>query len=187
MPTLTAQTTFQIQESAEVFEETADLILLPENVGSNARRELRYPNISPTLAPIIYDQNPEWWENFDTGPLTGRSILTAEKTLSDVVTARWPGYIKDRPVVERWKGDETKSFMTLNMLRSLWEYVANPPSSGYIEWWPKDRTTKGYYIEIESLTVGGSDGISLNYYACNNGIVMQEVIFTFRIIEEIPA
>jgi hypothetical protein len=90
-------------------------------------------------------------------------------------------------VVEHWKGDDKTSHMTLDMLRQLWEYFANPPASGYIEWWPKDRTTKGYYIEIESLTVGGTEGIAMNLFACQAGIVLQEVVLTFRIIGEIPA
>jgi hypothetical protein len=184
MPDLTAQTTFQIEEPIEAFEETLDLVLLPENAGVNALRELRYP--SNGMLPIIYEQNPEWWDNFDTGPLTGRPMFKAEMTMADVATARWPGYVKDRPVVERWKGDDKTSHMTMTMFRSLWEYFTNPPSSGYIEWWPKDRTTIGYYIEIESLTVGGSGGISLNYFACNAGIVLNEVELTFRIVGEIP-
>ncbi len=185
MPDLTAQTTFQILEPAEAFEETLDLVLLAENAGANVLRELHYPaNVFP---PIIYDQNPEWWENFDTGPLTARPLFKAEMTIADVATARWPGYVKDRPVVERWKGDEKTSHMTLEMLRQLWEYFANPPAAGYIEWWPKDRTTMGYYIEIESLTVGGSEGISMNLFACQCDIVLQEVFLTFRIIGEIPA
>jgi hypothetical protein len=183
MADLTAQTTFQVQEPIEVLTETLDLALLPENAGVNVRRELHYP--LNALPPLIYEQNPEWWDNFDTAPLTARPLFKAELTIADVAMARWPGYVKDRPVVEHWKGDEKTSFMTLTMLRSLWEYFANPPASGYIEWWPKDRTTKGYYIEIESLTVGGSDGLSLNLYACNGNIVLQEVALSFRIISEI--
>ena len=186
MADLTAQTTFEILEPTEVFEETLDLVLLPENTGVNALRELHYP--LNALPPIIYDQNPEWWDNFDTDPLTGRPLFKAEKTIADVITARWPGYVKDRAVVEYWRGDEKTSLMTLTMLRSLWEYFTNPPSTGYIEWWPKDRTTKGYYIEIESLTVGGSDGISLESTTLVvRDIVLKEVVFTFRIIGEIPA
>ena len=184
MAVLTADTTFQIQAPTEIFEETLDLTLLPENAGVNAVRELRYP--PGGLPALIYEQNPDWWDNFDTGPLTARQIFTAEMTISDVAMARWPGYVKDRPVIERWKGDEKTAHMTLDMLRQLWEYFANPPSSGYIEWWPKDRTTRGYYIEIESLTVGGSEGLSLNLFACQGGIVLQEVVLSFRIIGEIP-
>lgn len=185
MADLTSQTTFDILEPTETFEETLDLVLLPENTGVNVRRELHYPD--DVLLPLIYDQNPEWWDNFDTDPLTGPPSFDAEQTIADVITARWPGYVKDRSVKEYWRGDEKTSCMKLSMLRSLWEYLVNPPATGYIEWWPKDRTTKGYYIEIESLTVGGSDGISLNLFACREGYVLKEVVFTFRIIGEIPA
>jgi hypothetical protein len=184
MADLTSETTFQIQQPTEIFEDYADLILLPENAGENAVRELRYP--SDGLPPIIYEQNPGWWDNFDTSPLTGRPTLKAEWTLADVAMARWPGYVKDRPVVEYWKGDEQTSHMKLVMLRQLWEYFSNPPLSGYIEWWPKDRTSRGYYIEIESLTVGGSEGISMSLFACRGGIVLQQVALSFRIVGEIP-
>jgi hypothetical protein len=183
MADLTAQTTFQVGEPQEVLTETLDLTLLPENTGINALRELHYP--LNALPPIIYDQNPEWWDNFDTGPLTARPLFKAEMTLADVALARWPGYVKDRPVKEYWRGDDKTSHMTLEMLRQLWEYFANPPASGYIEWWPKDRTPRGYYIEIESVSVGGSDGISLNLFACLNDVVLKEVELSFRIISEI--
>jgi hypothetical protein len=180
---LTAETSFQVLEPAETFEDELDLVLLPNNTGVYAMRELRYPNNA--LPPIMYDQNPEWWDNFDTEPLTARPLFKAELTLADVVMARWKGYVKDRPVREFWRGDEKTSYMSTEMLRALWEYFTNPPIVGNIEWWPRDRTTKGYYIEIESLSVGGSDGMSLNLYASQYGIVLKEVELSFRIVGEI--
>jgi hypothetical protein len=186
MANISAQTDFTIDDPVQNLVASLDLTLLPENAGAMAMRELHYPG--DTLAPLIYESNPEWWENFDTEPLTARSLFKAELTITDAALARWKGYLKDRPVVEHWVGDEQKSFMTLNMLRRLWEYYANPPdplTQGYITWWPKDRTSKGYNIEIESLAVGGADTIKMNLYATRGGIVLQEVVLTFRIISEV--
>jgi hypothetical protein len=183
MTTLSSQTDFNIDDPVEDLVTSLDLELLPENAGAKVMRELHYPG--DVLAPLIYSNNPEWLENFDTGPLTARPLFKAEMTLKDVSLARWSGYVKDRPVVEHWVGDDTSSIMSLDMLRRLWEYFANPPATGHITWWPKDRTTKGYNIEIESLTVGGTDTIKLNLYATQGDFVLEEVVLTFRIISEV--
>lgn len=181
MGTLTAQTTFTVVDSS-VYTESAELILLPENAGFNALRELHYPsNILPVL---VYQQNPDKYENFDSFPLTARPIMQSDQTLGGNAVARWQGYIGDNPVVERWIGDATKSHMYLYFLRRLWEYYANPPATGKITWYPKDRTTTGYEIEIENLTVDGSQ-ISLDYLAALGDFVMGEVALTFRIVGEV--
>lgn len=182
MADLEAQTTFTITEPPAEYLETLDLVLLPENAGTNARRELRYPE--DILPPLIYEEMPDEFENFDTGPLTARPQLKGEMTLEDTSLARWPGYIKDRPVKEIWKGDANKSRMPAYFFRRLWEYFANPPASGYITWNPKDRMDQAYNIEIESLIVGGQDTVSFDAIALRNGYVMGEVILTFRIIGE---
>jgi len=183
MTDLTSQTTFEILAAAEEFEETADLILLPENAGEEAMRELHYPN--DALPAIIYEELPDKWENFDSVPLTPRPTLKVEATLAGNKLARWPGYLADKSIREIWSGDASKSRMTLGHLRRLLEYYLNPPSSGYITWYPKDRTTTGYQIEIESVTVGGTDAVSLDYYGVYAGYVLGEVIFAFRIVSEV--
>lgn len=70
-------------------------------------------------------------------------------------------------------------------LRRLLEYYLNPPDTGYITWMPKDRTATSYYIEIESLTVGGADAVQFDYCATRQGQVMGEVALTFRIVSEV--
>ncbi|MDD2900828.1 MAG: hypothetical protein PHU44_00165 [Syntrophales bacterium] len=182
MAELTAQTTFTIQEPPEIYQETVDLVLLPENAGSLALRELRYPG--DTLPPLIYGQNPDKWENFDTAPLTARPFLKGEMTLADYSLARWPGYLKDRPVREIWSGSDKESRMEAYFFRRLWEYFANPPVAGFITWNPKDRIDKAYNIEIESLIAGGQDTVTLDYLAIREGLITGEVVFTFRIIGE---
>ena len=182
MAELTSETTFTVQAATEVYEEVADLVLLPENAGVNALRELRYPD--DVLPPLIYEDHPDLTENFDSGPLTARPMLKADMALADTVLTRWSGYVKDRPVKEVWKGGGDKSRMSAYFLRRLWEYFANPPASGYITWTPKDRLDQAYNIEIESLTAGGADTIALDGLPLRQGFIMGEVIFIFRIVGE---
>jgi hypothetical protein len=181
MGIISAQTTFTISASSHYTEEES-LILLPENDGANVLRELHYPN--NVLLPLVYAQNPDKYENFDSYPLTARPIVQSDQTIGGNTIARWLGYIGDSPVIERWQGDETKSHMYLYFLRRLWEYFANPPQTGYITWYPKDRTTAVYNIEIENLTAGGQQ-ITLDYLAARGQFVMGEIAFSFRIIGEV--
>ena len=182
MTEISAQTTFTILDT-QSYSETAELVLFPENDGLNVLRELRYPG--NVLLPLIYNQNPDKYDNFDSYPMTSRPLVQSDQTIGGNSLVRWQGYLGDNPVVERWTGDETKSKMFLYFLRRLWEYFGNPPAGAYIEWYPKDRTTAGYYIEIENLTAGGTQ-LTLDYLAARGQFVMGEVAFTFRIIGEIP-
>ncbi len=182
MTVLTSQTTFTVQNPATEYVETVDLVLLPENAGSNAARELRYPG--DLLPPLIYLEPPDSWENFDTGPLTARPVLKSDQTLEDTLLTRWPGYGKDQAVKEVWKGSETVARMPAYFFRRLWEYFTNPPAEGFITWNPKDRLDHPYNIEIENLTVGGQNVVSFDNIGLRNGYVMGEVTFSFRICGE---
>lgn len=183
MAELTSQTTFTIADAPAVYEETVELAFLPENEGVDAVRELRYPG--NTLPPLIYETNPDVWENFDTGPLTARPIFKGEITIADFSMLVWPGYQKDVPVKEIWKGTDTTSRMSAYMLRRLWEYFSNPPASGYITWSPQDRIDKTYNIVIENLEVAGTNTIQFSAGAVFNGFITGEVTFTFRIVGEV--
>lgn len=179
---LTSETTFTIQETPDILEESVDLILLPENTGTYALRELRYPD--DLLPPLVYEENPDKWTNFDSAPLTARPALKAEMTLKDTALAQWSGYLKDNPVKEFWAGDDKTSRMPANFFRRLWEYFVNRPASGYITWWPNDRTTKGYQIVIESLQAGGDNAVTLHTGAIQEDLVLGEVVLVFRIVGE---
>ena len=187
MTTVTSQTTFTLVDTEEL-SEIAPLILLPENTGMNVLRELHYPG--DLLPKLIYDQNPDKYENFDSHPLTARPIVQTDQTIGGNVTSRWLGFIGDNPVREIWTGNLawSSSNQTSNMftyfLRRLWEYYVNPPLTGYITWWPKDRTVTGFNIEIENLTVDGA-AISLDYLATRGGMTVGDVILTFRIVSEV--
>ena len=181
MAHIEVSTSFSILDS-QVYTEEQKLILLPENNGLNVLRELHYPNSS--LPKLIYQQNPDKYDNFDSYPLTARPMVSTDQTIGGNITSRWTGYIGDRPVKEYWMGSNNRSAMFLYFLRRLWEYYVNPPMVGYITWWPKDRTAEGYNVEIENLTVGGSE-ISLDYIASLGGMTVGEVALTLRIISEV--
>lgn len=189
MAILTSETTFTIQFAEELVEGT-DLVLLPENTGTDALRELHFPKSlgDPLyLAPIVYEDWPDRWENFDTAPISARPINKAEMTLGGNKIAQWKGYLADKPVREIWRGGDDKSRMTPYFLRRLLEYFINSQYLAvgeFITWYPKDRTTQGYNIVIQDLTVGGA-GISLDYYGLKGDMVMQEVVLSFYIVSEV--
>jgi hypothetical protein len=182
MTELTAQTTFNIIAAPEVFMEFEDLYLHPENAGSGALRELRYPG--DVLPPFVCETNPDRWDNFDSVPWTPRPLVSAQKTLSSAQVVRWPGYLPDNPVREIWRGQDTVSRMTAYMLRRLYEYYMNPPLSGYITWHPKDRTETAYLVQIEGLTVGGQDAVTFDFLALRHELIPLEVVLKLRIIRE---
>jgi hypothetical protein len=183
MTTLTSQTTFTILAAAEVFEESQDLYLFPENSGVDALRELHYPG--DKYPPIIYDSIPDKWENFDSAPMTDRPQVKADMTLSSVQVVHWKGYTPDKPIREYWLGSDTTSRVPAYFLRRIYEYFIDPPENDYITWWPKDRTEQGYKIKIESVSIGGQDIITFMSRAILFDILPWEMVFQFRIIEEV--
>jgi len=183
MAELTSETTFTVIAAPEYFEESEDLYLYPENAGTGALRELRCPG--DVLPPLIYESNPDRWENFDSAPMTNRPQVKAELTLASAQIVQWKGYLPDRAVREIWKGSDTRSRMTAYMLRRLYEYFAYPPEEGYITWCPRDRTEQAYHIQIESVQVGGQDLVTFDLVALRGGeLIPFEVVLQFRIIGE---
>lgn len=181
MATISASTTFTIT-AATAYQEQVDLTLLPENAGTNVRRELHYPgNVFP---PLVYVRNPDVWTGFDTEPIKAPTLVT-EKTLGGNKLARWTGYVGDNAVIETWKGDSKVLSMTADFLRRLLEFYLNPPADGYVTWYPKDRTAKGYQIEIESITVNGATAVNLDYIATKADYVIGDVALAFRIVGEV--
>jgi hypothetical protein len=183
MTTLYAETTFAVIAALEYFEESEDLYLYPENAGLLAVRELRYPG--DVLAPFQYESNPDYWENFDSVPMTNRAQVKTEMTISSSQVVQWKGYYPDRSVREIWKGMDTKSRMFAFMMRRFYEYFAYPPPAGFITWHPKDRTEQAYLIQIESIEVGGQDLITFDWVALYQGdMLTADIVFKFRIIDE---
>jgi len=182
MTTLSSQTTFSIADPPTTVVETAELILLPENNGTEAVRELRYPG--NVLAPLQYPDNPDVTENFIDRPLTARPLAKAQMTIEDTHFARWPGYLKDQPVREIWKGSDKVARMSAYFLRRFIEYFFNTPPSGRITWSPKDISDKTWEIEIISLTVGGANALALNQTALFHGLVTGEIVMSFHLMGE---
>lgn len=186
MPTLTSSAIFDVTAAPAVYIETGNIVVYPQNAGSLAKRELHYPG--DLLPPLIYEDNPDKWENFDSSPWTALPVVAAEKTLEGMQIVRWSGYIPDEPVREYWLGNETTARMTAYMLRRLYEYFTQPPASGYITWHPKDRTEQGYNVILENLQVGGSNIVTLDYLALLQGeVVLREIMLQLRIISEVEA
>jgi len=181
MADLTAQTTFSIEDPLATVVESTELVLLPENNGSSALRELRYPG---DVFPVIqYPDNPDTTENFIDRPLTARPLVKSQMTIGDTQITRWPGHLKDNPVREVWKGSDKIARMTAYFFRRFAEYFFNPPSSGYIIWTPKDMINQPYYVEIVSFTVGGGV-VALDNLALFYGEITGEVALTFNLLGE---
>jgi hypothetical protein len=183
MTQLTSQTTFAIGAAAEVFEEAEELYLYPENAGIEAMREMRYPG--DKYPPIIYESNPNKWENFDSSPMTDRPQVKAEMTIGSVQVVHWKGYVPDKPIKEYWMGSENKSSVSAYFMRRLYEFFVDPPDNDYITWWPKDRTEQGYKIKLEGVSIGGQDIITFMDRALRYDIMPWELVVQFRIIEEV--
>jgi hypothetical protein len=159
-----------------------ELYLFPENSGNGAMRELHFPG--DLLPPFIYEEPPDRWENFDSAPMTANPQVRMSPTLAGAQLVQWKGYLPDQSIKEYWKGTDTTSRMTAYMLRRFYEYFKYQEEGNYITWWPKDRTEQGYKILIEGISVGGQDIRMFDLLALKADLIMQEVVFQFRIVEE---
>jgi hypothetical protein len=199
MATITGSLTFTVGDSVPVETTTAEIkpaAILAVTTGNPAKttldqlRRLTYPG--GLFAPIIYESNPDMYTNFNTSPLDKRPRAFATATLTDNILIGWQGVSKDVPIKEVWNGSSTVSRVTLDFFLALQDYYANPPSAGqYIQWEPRDRTSKKYNILIETLTlsVTGSAGqgvgdFDFDYIATRWGYCAGTMELTFRIISE---
>lgn len=181
MAVLTSQTTVTIADAAAVTTEL-DVVVQPENTGSLALRELSYPD--NLLAPIIYEQNPAKWTNFDSSPMVKRPTVSRTQTLADNKLTGWFGFARDRTITETWRGSDSEASITLTFLRQLYAYYENPPTVNFIQWSPKDRTVTSYNIVINSLTVDGQE-IGFDYIAALQNCMLGDVVLTFTIVGEV--
>lgn len=130
-----------------------------------ACRRLVFPaSVSALLAPITYSVgpngqcfNPTRTLNLDNAVLPHPRTAAVE-TLSTTKVVRFERGIDDVIVTETWQGGMPTSFFRL-----LYEYLINAgliPNVGpdFIQWEPKDRSTKVYNVALLSLSVGGGDG-----------------------------
>ena len=181
MATITGSTILTIADAAGVPIE--DTFTVQAQVTGNLQcRCLVYP--TTTFADILYTHNPTKTVNFDTAPVDRRPKVSPLQTIKDNRFTVWPGYAKDTSVTETWAGSDSQAAMDLGFFRQLVNYYQNPPTTGFIVWQPKDRTTVTYNILIESLTAGGSE-ITYDYIASLNLFMLGEVTLRFRVISEV--
>jgi hypothetical protein len=200
MPTISANLAFTVGNQTPVATTTTDikpaavLAISGTNPAATQTSELRrlvYP--TSAFAPIIYESNPDVYTNFNTSPMDKRPRAFAQATLSDNILIGWQGVSRDVNVDERWNGSSRQSRMTLSMFLALHDYYSNPPTNGqYIIWEPRDRTSKTYYIVIESLTLSGSGSagqgagdFEFDYITTRHGYVAGTVQISFRIVGEV--
>ena len=88
-----------------------------------------------------------------------------EKTLGGNKLARWAGYNGDNAVIETWKGDSKALSMTTDFLRRLLEFYPEPADERLYHLVSQGPDGTGYNIEIESITVNGSQAVNLDYLA----------------------
>ena len=202
MAIITSSVNFTVGAASPVTTTAADVewaspvgpLVLPGDpiaVSAGALRRLSYPG--STFAPIVYADNPDVYTNFNTGPLDKRPRAFAASTLDDNVLIGWLGRSRDVAIEERWIGSTTMSRMTLPFFMALQDYYQNPPTNGtYIQWAPRDRTTKVYNIVIEalSLSLTGSAGqaggdYEFDYIVTRHGYLAGTVALRFRIVSEV--
>ncbi len=183
MTILTSYTDFSVADALEQMEDSVDLVLLPELTSTAATRRLTYPG--DLFPPLDYPDSPDKWTNFDTVPLTNRPQVKNEMALKEGVGSVWPGYKRDLPITERWEGADKIARMTTYFVRRFLEYFLNPPKEGFITWWPRDLTDKGYEIIIENFSVDGQNLVQFMKLAHWNELVTGVIEFTFRIVGEV--
>ena len=156
-------------------------------VGAGSPRLLSYPT-SALATPYYYNLNPQQTINFNANPLT-RPLYASQRSLTKTVNAQFVGDVTDLEVTEIWMGGGNRIAMALSQFAMLYDFYYNVPdfaSSGYIQWQPRDISNRTFKVLITSLTVGGSEGITLdNLVKAGTGYVHDTVEMRLRLIEEV--
>mgnify|MGYP001594673221 CR=1 FL=1 len=202
MSIISSSIIFTVGNAAPVATTTGDIvpaiptgpIILPGDpigVVAGDLRRLVYPG--GTYAPIVYVTNPDVYTNFNTSPLDKRPRAIVTPTLTDNAIMGWIGQSKDVAIEERWMGSSTRSRMTLAFFLELQNYYQNPPMNGtFIQWHPRDRTTKTYNVIIEALSLSttgsagaGAGDYEFDYIVTRHGYLAGTVVLRFRVISEV--
>lgn len=199
MAVITNSLSFTVGNQTPVATTTAEVNPTPttsssaSNPALTADTELRrlvYPTVA--FGPIVYESNPDVYTNFHTSPMDKRPRAFTQATLTDNIIIGWLGVNRDVAIEERWVGNSKESRMKLDFFLALKDYYENPPTNGtYIQWEPRDRTTKKYDIVIETLTLSltgsagqGAGDYEFDYIATRHGYVLGTVVIRFRIVGE---
>lgn len=202
MAILSSSITFTVGDAAPIATTTGDVVFSspspspilpgdPVGVAAGELRRLVYPTTA--FAPIVYATNPDVYTNFNASPLDVRPTVLTTGSLEDNLLVGWVGRPKDVSIEERWLGSTTRSRMKLDFFMELHNYYRNPPTNGtYIQWEPRDRTTKVYNIVIESLSLSltgsagqGAGDFEFDYLVTRHGYVAGSVTLKFKIIGEV--
>lgn len=170
------------------------------------RRRLVHPNAA--LAPIVYWQNPDRTFNLDNEVLRA-PIAELHRTLTSSALVRFAEVDADVVITEVWLASDQRFSMPGFLFRQLYEYLINPPAfdpitPSYIQWEPRDRNPKAYYVEMLRMVVGsGGDPTQLfdlteyfppageldllddGFLNGGSGLVDRTVVLQFRIVAEV--
>lgn len=166
------QTLIAIQQGDPVVAESAVTFLGAGSAGDpTACRRLVFPaSVSPLLAPIVYAVgspsaclNPTTTLGLDNVALT-HPITSTVRTIGTTKTVRFESVLADVVVTEVWEPTRGAAMPT-SLFRLLYEYLVNATlidatAGPFIQWEPRDRTTRIYNVELLSLSVGGGEGES---------------------------
>ena len=156
-------------------------------VGAGSPRLLSYPT-SALATPYYYNLNPQQTINFNANPLT-RPLYASQRSLTKTINAQFVGDVTDLEVTEIWMGGGNRIAMALSQFAMLYDFFYNVPdftSAGYIQWQPRDISNRTFKVLITSLTVGGSEGITLDHLVkAGTGYVHDTVEMRLRLIEEV--
>lgn len=189
--TFTVSTTLS---AATATSTVANVIIMPripvsqaDAIGAGSPRLLSYPT-SALATPYLYGLNPQQTTNFNAGPLT-RPLYASTRTLSKTATVQFQGDFTDLEVTETWMGGGNRIAMALSQFAMLYDYFNNVPdvaSAGFITWQPRDISSRSFKVFITSLTVGGTDGITLDHLVkAGTGWVHESVEMKLRLIAEV--
>lgn len=129
------------------------------------RRRLVHPD-SANFDPIVYFSNPDRTFGMDNEVLLA-PISEVLRALEGSLVTRFDAFTADAVITEVWIAEGTKLSAPAFLFRQLYAYLWNPPdfdpgSQEYIRWYPQDKNTKGYDIELVRLAVGsGGDPTQL--------------------------
>ena len=185
--TFTVSTTLTVTSAVTVTIQPRIPVSQADMVGAGSPRLLSYPT-SALATPYQYSLNPQQTINFNANPLT-RPLYASTRTLSKTATVQFAGDVTDLEVTEVWMGGGNRIAMALSQFAALYDMYYNVPdlaSAGFIQWSPRDISNRTYKVLLTSLTVGGSDGITLDHLVkTGSGWVHEEVRLTMRLIEEV--
>lgn len=159
----TAYRSYEIFEGSPELIESVLTILGTGSAGDPyAVRRLVHPD-TVNFPPVTYWANPDRTTGLDNEVI---SNPIAEPVLTEGTTKllRWETQDEDVVVVESWIASGLKHAMPTFFFRQLFEMVKNPPlydpvSPVFIQWEPRDRSTKIYNVLPFRITVGSGQGV----------------------------